>query len=277
MSNLPDIDTTTTGFIAFWNAIDQGGVSQINPETATSANGVQNYTTYDNGVEGDYQIASGRIVKFRVKNDGWIVVYMDRTEDYGQTQQSEGNIRGPWDVIDDWSYHPNSNTASDDGRALHRAINALQSNLDNSGSITFNMADVGLYNYAYPDATTMTVLSGGATRSDGAINNTNGATETFGFSYTATTDLDLLVSFGAALTEVYQTYWDSFKVDVEGTILADPPTNTNSGDTWEWGTIDLIASGIAPDANTTYNVTLTYQEGADRNGVGMGGIMGLFH
>jgi len=219
MAELPDIDTSSTSFIAYWNALDNGAVD-IAPTEVTSQNGVIDYTLYDNGVEGSFDLVytSNRFLNesksdvipatFRVKTDGWIIVYLDQTENYGgpitmspdyQTPRYTEGIGGWWNVEPtwaDWGYNSNGNnntlqnTPSVEGNGLSRGINLLRQELSNSGVMTFNYSDVGLYDYLDPDATATTMLS--------AKHNRGKVSKTTSFTYTAGTTIDNAVMWGGA-------------------------------------------------------------------------------
>jgi hypothetical protein len=156
MAVLPDLDTTQISFIAFWNAIDQGGVSSIDPEDALSDGRINSYTLYDNGWEGSYSLPNiSRSVTVRVKSDGWLIAYMDQTEDF--TLDTGSPPHGPWDILNDWTdYQTGSGSLSAisdlQTNNLERCIQSLYSNLGNSESITYNSSDVDLYDYLYNSA-----------------------------------------------------------------------------------------------------------------------------
>ena len=172
MSDLPDIDTDDVSFIAFYNAIEQGGASEIEPEQVLDQ--LESYTTYDNGFEGTYEIGRStypQVLTVRMKTDGWVVAYLDREENYNQNIQpgvenAELLVRGPWNVID-WL----NKSASLEENTLAKTINSLCDNLDNSDEITFFYEDVGLYNYAYENAEAVTVM--GLSGSSGTLSFAN--------------------------------------------------------------------------------------------------------
>ena len=169
MSDLPDIDTSDVSYLAYYNAIDQGGpdATEVNPEEALTDGSIESYTLYDNGIVADYELSTGRIATARIKTDGWIVVYLDRTADYDQETDELQFIRGPWDFINTWT---NDGSNGDiENNTLERAINSLVSNLENSGDIDYHWTDVGIYNYEYTSATDVTLLSYGEDTSDDEV------------------------------------------------------------------------------------------------------------
>jgi len=169
MADLPDLDTSQVGFIAYWNAIDQGDAAGIEPSEVTSAGRVSEVTSYDNGVEGAYTLRNDRTARFRVKSDGWFVLWMDRT--HNLTQHNGGRDDHDllfWNSVryaDHGTYDSVGNGVNPTlgNNMLVRGINDLQGQLSNSPGITFNQGDVGLHHFEYGNATNTTVLrtSGG--------------------------------------------------------------------------------------------------------------------
>jgi len=158
MPTLPDLNTSNIGFIGFWNAIKDGGVSHITPSEATSDSNVQSSTSYDNGWEGTYRLANGRTANVRVKYDGWIVLHIDRSNTF---QTGTGSApRGYWDIIHNWA-KGGGPTDTIVNNEFERAIHSLQSNFSNSGNISYNSNQVNLYNYEYTNADYATVFSSG--------------------------------------------------------------------------------------------------------------------
>lgn len=186
MSDLPDLDTSEAAYIAYWNAIEQGGVSTIEASEALSDTNIEEYTLYDNGAEGTTTCPTDRIVNFRIKDDGWIVAWMDdssATPTAGsEFTDEDGNVDyvyGLFDIVNDWSW--GTGTTSIVENSLERVIESLASELSNWDTISYDPEDVGLYSYAYPDATATTLFS----------ERTPSDSETYehGFLYTAGTDI----------------------------------------------------------------------------------------
>lgn len=244
MANLPDLDTGSIGMIAYWNAIDQGGASGISPDEVLSDGSIPSYTIYDNGVEGQYNLTTGRQATFRVKNDGWMVVYLDRTEKYAVNRSNVADCRGPWDVANAWT----SGTSEIEQSTLERAINSLQANLSNSGSITYNTTDVGLYDYAHPNVSTVTVLSAENTGATEASDVTD-----YGFSYTSGTNRVVHAVVGKAIRNQY----------AEGQLLSPSLSdiaNCTTGGGTVYGSYDLLGNAEAPDAATEYSIRHQYND-----------------
>lgn len=147
--SLPGLDTSNIGFIAFWNHLDNGA-SDIDPSETTGE--LSSVTEYSNGVQGERSVnfnrLANRTVRCRVKSDGWIIAWIDRTD--ADFTGGSGQ-HGQHDIVYDWTQEFNYNTL--DQNILERQINVLYNALSNSGQATYNPSDVALYNYAYPDAT----------------------------------------------------------------------------------------------------------------------------
>jgi len=271
MSDLPDLDTSQISFLAYFNAIDQGGVQAIDPEEVTSAAGVQSTTLYDNGVEGTIDMTPhsngfdnvyGTVdTYFRVKSDGWIVAYLPRGEQFGQEVDTDhdkdettspgypvSRLSGWWRYAPQWmgsgTITGNQYTADGQNHGLARVINALRQELSNSGSISYSASDVGLYNYE-TEAAASTVLS--------AVADTNN-NPPFGFSYTSSTTLHKAVACWA-VTDDSGSWVGRFN----GTGLVDC-TDSNEQ---EAGVIDLLSRGLIPNSGTEYqHEAPNYDDGA---------------
>jgi len=237
MADLPDIDTTQVNFIAFWNAIDQGGVTDIDPSEVTSQPNIISHTVFDNGIEGVYDSNTGRDINFRVKEDGWLVTWVDRSELFNQNVADPNTIRGPWDLMNDWT-----NGSSDSQlitNNLERAIRQLTGEFSNFASMNYVAGDVGLFNFEFDTATTTSLLSKVHSTASGAT-----STETPGFSYTSATDLLWAIAAGTGAIGAQDSASSAF----EGVTLANAPNV---------GVIDLLAQGLIPTAGTEFTHTLT--------------------
>lgn len=239
MATLPDLDTTTIGYIAYWNCIDQGNVSDIEPDEVLDSTRINNYTLYDNGIEGRYTSITGREITFRVKEDGWIITYFDRTNTFSVLEGSP--IRGYWDIGNDWTSGGSNDGSESDltQNTLATAINELRQHMSNSDSMDFAFSEVGLYNYEYDTSTNTTLLSHGEQQYDTTFSVTPG------FSYTSETVLNFVAAIASSNASV------SAGAAFEGVDL----TNHDGGD--EYGTLDALAQGLVPSAGTEYEHTLT--------------------
>lgn len=263
MADLPDLDTSNVAFLAFWNAIDQGGVSDIDPTEVTSAPGVQSYTLYDNGLEGEYALSdvdnwsadttddqTGDVVSdsnpgtagFRVKEDGWMVAWSKQGENFGTDQTSP--LGGTWDAF---KMQDPTNRADANNHNLARLINSLRAEFSNSGTMNYSASDVGLSAY-HASGTTTSVLSYD-------LYQTGGGTETYNpdLTYTNLTR-NWHVIGGATAGYEYDRFWGY--VSWEGNDLANPANNGTLNPSYGYGVLDAIANPLAPNEDTTYQGTV---------------------
>jgi hypothetical protein len=238
MSDLPNLDTSQISFIGYFNAIDQGGVNDIDPTEVTNHGNVQSYTLYDNGVQGVYNTATGRDCAFRVKEDGWFVAWFNRYENFNNGQnENPDDLRGPWDLLNDWRAFRDADDIT--ANSLERAINALKNELSNSSSVSYSASDVGLYDYRYSSAAGITALSQADARD---------ANLSPGLQYTSGTT----VHWGAATGVVHTA--DNYNGPGDVNFEATDITYNDSGE-WDakrYGSIDLISRGLIPNADTEY-------------------------
>jgi len=157
MADLPDLNKNDISFIAYWNAIDQGGVSSIDPSEVTSASEFTGGVYYDNGIEGYFTLTNGRQATVRIKNDGWLIAYLDTEESYATEVSDVDLIRGHHDLIHDWDTSDSAGSTSPN--TLTRAVSTLKDEFSNSGSMAYGDSQVSLYNYQFSGATTTTHLS----------------------------------------------------------------------------------------------------------------------
>jgi len=169
MANLPDLNPAEIGIIAFWNALDHWkgtGVQSIDP---TDCIGVfSSYDVYDNGIEGYIDPkakgwgGTGRHINVRVKSDGWMVAWIDRTNTFSYPNKpidefGENAHKGYYDILYDWLKY-DSNISSTQ-TTLSYLISKLYGALSNKADFDYSDEDVGHYCYEYPDANVMTLLS----------------------------------------------------------------------------------------------------------------------
>lgn len=160
---LPDIETDDISFIAYWNALDNGFDEWYEDELdfMDAEDAFDSYERYVNGLDGmaslDFDAGQPRTIYLRVKADGWVVAWMDTTENYGLDWDDPYN--GVHDIMYDWSsscQHP-----TEDGHALTEVIKFVYDELENvdhveGDTIEFDPSDVGLFAYHRP-ATNMTM------------------------------------------------------------------------------------------------------------------------
>lgn len=267
MAELPDIDTSSVSAIAFFNAIDQGGVSSISPAETTSASRVQNYTTYDNGVEGEFDLRNERKAFFRVKTDGWLVAYISDSQSFNQGGYGDNPPRGPWDVTEGWTQSSdawnNDNFSEVVKNDLERTINDLRAELSNGGSVTYSPSDVGLYDYRYQDATGITVLSGVVYADQNQWNGGNN----MGFQYTSNTEIYQAVGLGNVEAN-YDSYWGdggNGSVKFEGTTICLADSDDTNEFVESYGAIDLQSRGLIPNSGTEYQQEISASISDDKS------------
>lgn len=185
---LSDLTTSNIGFIGYWNA-ENNGSGEVDPTDVLSHNSIQSYTQESNGVEGIYShtVGNGRSTfhsrdfNFRVKTDGWFIVYFDRTNNYG-TNQSGDTLNNYMDIVQNWADDDN-NISTFPVTCHSNIINSLFSQLSNSDQFSFAHADVDHYNYEYTSATTMTEMDeyegGNIANFNGGLSYASGTTRHF--------------------------------------------------------------------------------------------------
>jgi len=252
MADLPDIDTSSVSYIAYFNAVTQGGASSISPSDVLSSGSITSSTTYDNGIEGELSPQTSAFrstIQFRVKSDGWIVAYIDRRLNLDQVTGTQANVIGPWDVLGegaDTSDSPNVYNANN--TELAYVIEHLISQLSNSGSVTYTRGDEALFNYEYASADVTRVL-----RIQGRYSR-NPVDVDYTFTKTTGTTLAAMwvgsnIGDPLGTSTNHQSYY-------EGTQLS-------SDENGRYGVVDAISAGTAPGAGET--VALNYQSGDNGN------------
>jgi hypothetical protein len=281
VSDLPDIETGQVSFIAYFNAIDQGGVQSIDPEEVTSDAGIESATLYDNGVDGTYDLThvssgftndNGPVeCQFRVKSDGWMVAYLDQSEEFNQNVLGnagesgtyppypvDSGVTGWWRLDPQWAgvgENYQGGTPPDGvNHGLARTINSLRGEFSNSGSISYSASDVGLYNFQYSDATAHTLLTSIVENYQG------GAGGPWGFSYTGSTTIEAAAMAGGIIADLYD---GDLEMSFENTKLVKASDITNDHPTKGFGVINPVSRGLIPNADTTYEHHMTIKDGGD--------------
>lgn len=259
MADLADLVTTDIGIIAFWNALDHRvapGVGDVTP--ADCAGVFDSYTTYDNGIEGYKALGSGRYFHARVKTDGWIIAWIDRTNLFGYPNLlaasfGETGYRGYYDILYNWQAH--SASISTTQTTLVYFIDLLYTALSNAADFTFDNDAVGHYCYEFPLASALTLLdiSVNATSQEGTILYNTGTT-IYHASVTGATQCDNVAR--------------DRTIHFEGTLITGFTEELGTTAVY-FGTADLIDEGWIPAALTdyvltvyTYAVSPTYAHGS---------------
>lgn len=235
MANLPDINTANVGIIAFWNAEDHKTAGVVDPTDCTAV--FTSYSVYDNGLDGYITLGSGRNFNCRVKNDGWCVAWIDRTNtfpypaadkvaaDFGET-----GYKGYYDILWDWFAYPNiSSTLT----TLGYIISLFEAALETSGDFTFDAADVGHYCYEFTNANVLTLLS----ELDAGLNPHHAY-----FQYTSGTTLHYAVVTGSGNDH-------GFEVQFESNVIVNTPSTT-----LHYGVADIISENWIPNPLTDYDL-----------------------
>ena len=181
MANMSDLDTTGIGIIAFWNALDHRvvpGVGDVDPTDCIAI--FSSYDVYDNGIEGYKALGSGRYFHARVKSDGWMVAWIDRTNTFAYPNKAAADFgedahKGYYDILWNWfSGTQISNTET----TLSYLVSQLYDQLSNKDSFTFSALDVGHYSYEYSSASVLTAISLGCGHASktGNVQYTSGTT-----------------------------------------------------------------------------------------------------
>lgn len=257
MATLPDLQTDNISVVCYWNATNHG-VSSISPTDVLSSSNIDSYTQYDNGVEGEATIETTEsrnlqfTWNFRVKSDGWFVVWKNRGGDTYGTDLSESEIGGTYDIIPHCINAKSGDTDVGNQQLYgyasdlfpRRLVDYLHRELGNSSSINFSHADVGVYNYEYPDATNLTWVTN--------TDNQDTTGDRYTFSYSSSTER-LYHSLSHHME--YQLSPSSVVVKVDGSTIT-------SG---ILGARDALASDIATSSGTTYSSERTDGGGGGGN------------
>lgn len=146
---LPDLEPDGIGFIAYYNI--SNNVTEVVPTDAEPA--METFTEYENGVDGTIHIDVGgnALVNCRVKDDGWMAVWLDAGQELGTNLPGGANVRGQHDYLKGWEDDPVEDNS------LHGALNSLANSMD--GSVSVNAADASYYNFQTPNATGFSLAS----------------------------------------------------------------------------------------------------------------------
>jgi hypothetical protein len=181
----------------------------------------------------------GRTVYARVKSDGWVIAWLDRSAEFSldvdhgyQGDPITRTQKGWFDFADGWPTAGGQSTIKPN--PLTKEIGNLIGQLDNSDVITYSTDMAGLYNYQYPDTEQVTLFT----------SNANGSTS--GFSYTSDTTLHAAVAMGTGELNYANEPAKAFFEDV---------TLANAGDLTT-GTYDLLANDELLQSGTEYQVSL---------------------
>lgn len=242
MANMSDLVTTDIGIIAFWNALDHWigpGANEIDPTECAGVFDSVNY--YDNGIEGYKALGSGRYFHARVKSDGWMVAWIDRTNTFFYPTKLSSDFgehakKGYYDILQDWFARSNISTTQ---TTLSYLIALLYNALSNKADFTYADADVGHYCYEYQDASVFTLSSV-------CVSSLESGAKTGYVKYTVGTTL-YHASVAASVIGYSSNDWGRAKfADV---LLAEKETDTSGA---RYGTADILAEGWMPNPGVDY-------------------------
>lgn len=151
MAQLPSLNTDNISYISYLNV----GSSVPKSELLETVSEMETHTEYDNGIDGTIGIGfderSARFINCRVKDDGWIISWLDRRK-LGEMDDDHG----VHDLQNDWSSLGN---IQPDKHNLERGIKRLYDAIPSTDNSNYNPTDVGLYNYEFEDAEALTLAS----------------------------------------------------------------------------------------------------------------------
>lgn len=261
MADMGNLVTTDIGIIAFWNALDHRAVPGVGDVDPTDCIPVfTSYAVYDNGIEGYRTIGSGRYFHARVKSDGWMIAWIDRSNTFYypsklSTDFGEGAHKGYYDILYNWFAY-NANISSTQ-TTLSYLISLLYNALSNKTDFTYADAAVGHYCYEFPLANAMTLTDIQDQKSSGS------ATTTGQIQYTSGVEL-YHASVAASSAIVAGGRSASSRIKFAGQTLTDIPVQ--GGSVQKYAAADLIAEGWIPNPLTNYALEV-YVQSAGNGGV----------
>lgn len=150
--NIPDLQKSNISWIAYYDATDKTGLSELNNVSdINKSGGTVSTTPYNDGHKITYSTGTGRNCVVRISKQGWISAHFDRTEEYqGYSKLGPSNRpRGLHDIVN-WS--DNNSEQNLKQNELERAIRDCLGQLDQwSSNISgvYDPSDVNLHNYQY--------------------------------------------------------------------------------------------------------------------------------
>lgn len=245
MADLSNINTANVGIIAFWNAEDHKTAGVVDPLDCTGV--FDSYDVYDNGLDGVIALGSGRNLNCRVKNDGWCVAWIDRTNTFGYPDKvaadfGESGYKGYYDILWNWFNHTFNTPISSTLTTLSYIISLFEAALETSGDFTFSAGDVGHYCYEFTSANVLTLLG------DGGLEGPRHAY----IQYTAGTTLYHICLAGSSFTSGPPGYPANRILKFSGPIGNTLIDNNVAG--YNYASADVLSSNWMPDPLTDYDM-----------------------
>jgi hypothetical protein len=156
MSDVPELDTTSISWFAYYDVVSETDATQIYPQDMTNADSVINNEQYDNGSVLTYTADQvGREITIRATKDGPVTAHMNLKENYQKllnpsVNNPEANINGIHDLFE-WNSLGNTVSLTS-GCVLERAIREVLQQLRNWSSdlsSDYNASDINYHNYEY--------------------------------------------------------------------------------------------------------------------------------
>lgn len=150
---LPDLPVDEVALCGYYNLIHHGGLpndKEFDETKVTNADRAIISTYWDNGVEGEFDGFNGSTLKFRVKDDGWVIIW------YEDHALDAFNETGVWNLIPEWKSGFRGGWTSIKNNNLERAIRTMLQELSVWDLIQYEATDVGLFSFAFPQAKAIT-------------------------------------------------------------------------------------------------------------------------
>jgi hypothetical protein len=269
MATLPDLPTSNISLVAFWNAANNGhDLSALDETELLSAANWVDYTVYDNGVQGTFELypVAPQRVTVRYKSDGWVIAWVERTLTTGEfshpaytdtpdavTATGLVNVFPAWT----WDGEPMVNLPES---ALTQVIGEVWGQFSNHVAAEVAPADVAYHTPVHGAATNLSMQMARWYESRNAMP---------GLSYTAaTTRYEHISAF---------LLWMSGVVDNADPGVTEFPagtphlSHTYSGEREvRAAVVDTLAENLMPDPGTVYSLDVSGPVDADIKG-------GMYH
>lgn len=226
---MPDLPTDDVGVVAYYNILDNGSVG-IDVTDVLNLGNLGQYEQYENGIRGTYIAGADaipdRAFNFRVKSDGWVVVWVDGSEQFYGTQSGGSENR---DNILDFFFNWTESSGYGGGQ-YNGVVSDIVNTLDSS--VNYSNNDLSVYCYSYPDATNFNTMS----RSGNEI--------TFSYTSNITRKYEALGGRGDG--------YDGFGNTSASFSGAENVTLVSGSGVYS---VDLLNGGLTPNSGETYTIS----------------------